>query len=77
MKINQTELERIRGRLIVTLGRTVSWSEFAKLSGVSLNTVSNWRHGKTCGSMQAVEKVVGAMRAKGLEVQAEDLLARK
>ena len=76
MKINQKELERIRGRLIVVLSRDVSWSEFARLSGISLNTISNWRHGRSSGSVQTIERVVTAMRAKGLEVQAEDLLAR-
>lgn len=76
MRIDGEKLERIRGRLIIQKGRNVTWKEIAELVGVSQNTIVNIRLGYTAGSIDTIKGILSAMRAQGLDVVEEDLLAR-
>lgn len=73
--IHPNKLAEARGKLIVAIGHDINWSEFAQLCGITLGTVSNIRNGRSGGTTRTGEKIVDALRAHGVAITLEDLLA--
>lgn len=74
-RIDGNKLEVLRGKLIQKLGRDVSWSEFAHITGVSLTTLSNIRHDRSGGSGQTGQQVIDSLAKQGILVSHEDLIS--
>ena len=47
-----------------------SWARLSRESSTSINSLSNWRHGKSSPTISNMEKVLGAL-GYGLEVVLE------
>ena len=73
-RISPRRLEVARGRLMAALGRDVDWTEFAKMAGLTIGTISNVRHKRTAGSGDTAAKIVTMLRANGVVITHDDLL---
>jgi transcriptional regulator with XRE-family HTH domain len=73
-KVSGEKIERLRGRLIAQMGRNVEWKEFARICNLTPNTVANLRSGRSQGTLETLEKIVGGLRGRGLDVSLADLL---
>lgn len=74
-RIDGNKLEVLRAKLIQKFGRDVWWTEFAALTGVSLTTISNIRHGRSDGSGQTGQQIIDAFAKEGILVSHEDLIS--
>lgn len=72
--IDSRALERAHKQLVRKVGGDVSWSEFAGKVGVSLNTLTNIRHGHTTGSISTVKQIVLGLQREGVKIAEDDLL---
>lgn len=72
--IDPYKLDVVRAKLIERKGRDVSWSEFSEIVGLTLNTISNIRHGRSSGSARSIERIVNAMLREGVQISHYDLL---
>ena len=73
--IDPHKLDVARARLIERKGHDVSWSEFAAIVGVTLNTISNIRHGRSTGSSHTIGRVVNGLLREGVQISYYDLLS--
>lgn len=73
--IDPNKLSVARGKLIVALGRDVTWYEFADLANITPGTISNLRSGRTGGTVQTWRKIVDMLRSRGVAVIDTDLVS--
>lgn len=73
--IDPKKLEILRGRLIAATMRDVEWQEFARIVGVTPNTLSNIKHGRTKGSVTTARKIRSACAEHNVYVSFSDILS--
>lgn len=73
-KVSAKALEKAHLKLMHKVGGIVTWSEFASKTGVSLNTLTNLRHGHTTGSVETVDKIVQGLGREGVSITRDELL---
>lgn len=73
--IDPNKLSIARGKLIVALGRDVTWQEFAALANITPGTISNLRAGRTGGTVNTWKKIVDMLRSQGVAIIDTDLLS--
>jgi transcriptional regulator with XRE-family HTH domain len=77
LTIDKAKLEMVHIRTMNHLGHHITWQEFARMSDVSLNTLSNIRNNRTVGSANTLTKIVKAVNETGLNISEEELLNQK
>lgn len=75
--IDKKKLERAHSQLVKRVGDQVTWGEFANRVGVSLNTLTNIRHGHTTGSPSTLTKIILGLNKEGVKVTENDLVTER
>jgi len=73
-RVDPNKLAVVKAHLMIRKQRDISWSEFAEITGVLLNTLSNIRNGRSTGSAQTVQRITSAMIREGVSITHHDLI---
>ena len=74
-KIDSGKIDSKRREAIRHLGQNVTWSLLSEKSGVTVQTINNWRNGRFSGSTQKIGMLVDGFRNLGIPCSFDDLVS--
>ena len=74
-RIDPDSLAVVRARLVLALGREVTWNEFAEICEVAPSTISNLKAGRTPGSIRTANLIRKGCAKHKVYVRLTDIIS--
>ena len=74
-KIDSGKIDAKRREAIRHMGTNVTWTLLSERSGVTVQTINNWRNGRFSGSTQKIGMLVDGFVDLGIPCSFDDLVS--